>query len=353
MESFLAPRFADRLREINQDTWIIQGSVLIERRYFELSKPDSKCWYDPIEAVFYGVSTFPKPLKWTQLPAAGCPVKLFLDLGNCSARWKIGSQAFLEIGSSQPEILCDPVPYEKIQKQPWSFSIPEVYFHTERDGVYCTVHSVIGDGTTLKDVWDSGDDAWRERVTSRIAHAILEMSAWRGDYTPSWPALPPTEYLNAKGLSDDSFHSHLNEAQYDPGRIIFSHNSPALTNIWMSEQGDLGFYGWQTAGFVPADWVRTKRALVGYAFGSADWAPDLPPASYDWFKKLDVKLSARGLNYDMNLWSWNCQRNPGEFAMMQQMAEGMEGRLDPFHVFPPSHPVVHYQWLAWPPRRQI
>lgn len=87
----------------------------------------------------------------------------------------------------------------------------------------------------------------------------------------------------------------------DCSSFVFYHCDLGPGNILIGPQGSIGIIDWETAGFVPREWIRTKFRISG--------GMDLPladeTARTDWRRRVSEKLESLGFQDVAGGWqSW-------------------------------------------------
>lgn len=280
------------IQEISQGSWIIGNRILLSRQSSPSSGP---CWSDGTGS-FYVISdaVYPPPPS-RPLPSTST-IKLVYDAGRASAVWSIGD-AFCKVKIIDPSATREHVTLNFLHhKKPHSFTIPQVHHHTEYDGRYYVILSRLA-GQTLTEAWPSMNEAMKQHYVSRVASICKELSVWQADsisgvdgqhlsdlfltrlVLPNHDCCPQNLLNNCKELGMDCSKFYFYHCDLGPGNII--------VNL---AEGSLGIIDWETAGFVPREWIRTKFRVAG--------GLDLPggdeDSRVDWRRRVQRQLGKEG-----------------------------------------------------------
>ncbi|KAK5682722.1 hypothetical protein LTS10_005852 [Elasticomyces elasticus] len=195
------------MKQINDKSWLFAKRLVIS----ETDSPaDEHSWSDG-KGAYYTMVDAPHALPSTQdFPADG-DVQLVSDAGGVSAVWAIG-HAYCKIKVLEPQTTREHVTLEYLQTRgPLSFAIPRVIYQGEFDGLYCIVLSKV-EGVILDEAWDEMDERMKQQCVSQVANIYVFCYCDMG-----------------------------------PGNIIVT-----------LADGVVGIIDWETAGFVPKEWIRTK-----------------------------------------------------------------------------------------------
>jgi hypothetical protein len=281
----------ESIQEINDNSWVIGDRILLSRRRLP---PSGSAWSDG-KGLFYVISEAPYPLPPSRPLSATTHIKKVYDAGGVSAVWSIGD-AFCKVKILDPDATREHVTLDYLyNKRPLSFATPYVHYHAEYDGRYYIVLSGLT-GQTLAKAWPNIDEAMKQRYVSRVANICKELAVWQADYISGVDGRHLSEtYLtrlgqpedcspqnlltNCKGLGMDCSIFVLYHCDLGPGNII--------VNL---ADGSIGIIDWETAGFVPREWIRTKFRVSG--------GMDLPGSDQelrvDWRRRVQRRLEEEG-----------------------------------------------------------
>ena len=213
------------IQEIDDDSWIIGDRILSRRR----SPTYGPKWSDGAGS-FYVISD------------AFCKVKILL-----------------------PSATREHVTLKYLSDKRLSFATPKVHYHAEHDGRYYIILSRLP-GQTLIEAWPHMDETIKQYYVSRIAEICQEMAMWRahhisgvdGQYL-SDQFLSHTRLGSPIDCSPQNLLSNCKDLGMDCSTLTFYHCDLGPGNIIVSlTEGSIGIIDWETAGFVPKEWIRTK-----------------------------------------------------------------------------------------------
>jgi hypothetical protein len=217
------------------------------------------------------------------------PIDLVYSAGSSAAVWRTGD-AFIKvryIGSERAnmtrehstlEFLCS-----KNDQQPLGFDIPTVLYQAEWDSRY---YNVLGrvHGQMLADAWPTMDKALRRYYVGRVAQVCKEMAEWKGDAISGVDGGELAGAVLARNDTPESFSpqrllEHCAGMGMDTSSgFVFYHSDLGPTNILVDPATRaLGIIDWETAGYVPREWVRTKFHVssgMDFPNGDESWKKD-------------------------------------------------------------------------------
>ena len=180
-------------------------------------------------------------------------------------------------------------------KRPLSFAIPDVYYHAEFDGRYYILLSRLT-GQTLIEAWTNMDDAMKQHYVSRVVKICKELAVWQADCISGVDGQHLSdEFLTRKGLPKDFSPRNLlincKDLGMDCSSFIFYHCDLGPGNIIVNpKEGSIGIIDWETAGFVPKEWIRSKfRISSGMDLLGCD-----QESRVDWRRRVQRKLEKEG-----------------------------------------------------------
>ncbi|KAF1984262.1 hypothetical protein K402DRAFT_381476 [Aulographum hederae CBS 113979] len=298
----------ESLKQVDASNWVL-GSWILQR----LPCPsDSATWNDPADGSSYTVTEMTTPPLQTQ-PVDSPHIKLVYEAGDFSAVWSIGSNAFFKAKYMVPGATLESTTLEYVQKQHLScFKIPKVLFHTPSgDRSFLFVERIPG--RTLDSAWTGLSESWRQRYVDAIVQACVEMSHWRGTKIGGVDGLHlDGYYLAPKNANFDCIEDSCKEIGMDCSDLVFHHTDLGPTNIIVEDEpssGETGIIDFETAGFLPRGWIRTKFRL------SAGMDLTTFKPSIAWRLAVQLALGANGFSEHVDGWlEWRKTRKPYSLA---------------------------------------
>lgn len=299
------------IQEINDNSWVIGDKIILSRK----DSPSSDYTWSDGHGSFYIIAEAPSPLPPSRPLSATTPFNMVYDAGDISAVWSIGN-AFCKIKILDPGTTREHVTLNYLHnKRPLSFAIPDVYYHAEYDGRYYIVLSRLP-GLTLSEAWPDMAEAMKQNYVSRVANICKELSQWQADDISGVDGQYLSDrYLTRAGLPKDfSPRSLLNNCKdlgMDCSTLTFYHCDLGPGNIIVDTTEDsIGIIDWETAGFVPQEWVRTKFRISG----GMDLPGDDQVLRVDWRKRVQIELGKEKFldvaHKWMSWWRSNVSHNP-------------------------------------------
>jgi serine/threonine protein kinase len=281
----------ESIQEINNNSWVIGDRILLSRRR---SPPSGSSWSDG-KGSFYVISEAPYPLPPSRPLSATTHIEKVYDAGGVSAVWSIGD-AFCKVKILDPDATREHVTLDYLHnKRPLSFATPDVYYHAEYDGRYYIVLSGLT-GHTLTKAWPNMDEAMKQHYVSRVVKVCKELAVWQADYISGVDGRHLSEtHLTRLGQPEDCSPQNLltncNDLGMDCSIFVLYHCDLGPGNIIVNlADGSIGIIDWETAGFVPREWIRTKFRISG--------GMDLPGSDQelrvDWRRRVQRRLGEEG-----------------------------------------------------------
>lgn len=187
-------------------------------------------------------------------------------------------------------------------KRTLSFAIPDVYYHAEYDGRYHIILSELS-GQTLIEAWPNMDEAMKQHYVARVANICREL-VWRGNIISGVDGRYLSDhFLTRLRLPTDCSPRNLLNSCKDLGMdcsaFIFYHCDLGPGNIIVKPaERSTGIIDWETAGFVPKEWIRTKFCI-------SSWM-DLPGqdqvSRVDWRRRVQKQLEKEGFSEIADQW---------------------------------------------------
>ncbi|KAK5741653.1 hypothetical protein LTR17_003859 [Elasticomyces elasticus] len=259
------------MKQINDKSWLFGERLVISQTE---APPDEQSWSDG-KGVYYTIADAPHALPRTQdLPADG-DVQLVYDAGGVSAVWVLGN-AYCKIKVLEPQTTREHVTLEYLQtRAPLSFAIPRVIYQREFDEFYCIVLSKV-EGVILDEAWDEMDERMKQQCVSQVVSICGEIATWQGE--------------RVSGV-DESLMKVCKAVDMDCSRLVFYHCDLGPGNIIVTlTEGVVGIIDWETAGFVPKEWIRTKFCVSS----GLNLAGDDQDCAVDWRVRVQRQLGEEG-----------------------------------------------------------
>lgn len=282
----------ESIREVDSDSWIIGDKLLLSRQH---SPSSASSWSDG-NGSFYSLCEAPSPLPPSRPLPAETHIEMVYDAGDASAAWFVGD-AVCKVSLFDPKATREHVTLKYLQdKRPLSFVIPKVIYHGEHDGRYYIVLSKLS-GKTLTEAWPNLDEIARQHCVSQVVKICKELATWVGDtisgvdgeqlsdrFLGSRPGLPVD-------CSPQTLRGNSEAVGMDCSAYLFYHCDLGPGNIIVRDLGDpLGIIDWETAGFVPKEWIRTKFCVSS----GLDLPGDDQDSRVDWRRRVQRELGKEG-----------------------------------------------------------
>ena len=289
----------ESIQEINDNSWLIGNKILLSRRRL----PSSGFTWSDGKGSFYVISEAPYPLPPSRPLSATTNIQIVYDAGGVSAVWSIGD-AFCKVKILDPGTTREHVTLDYLHnKRPISFATPDVHYHAEYDGRYYIILSSLT-GQTLIKAWPDMDEEMKKHYVSQVTNSCKELAAWQADSISGIDGRYLSDrFLTRFGLSEDcSPQTLLNNCKdlgMDCSTFVFYHCDLGPGNIIVNpEKGSIGIIDWETAGFVPKEWIRTK-----FCVSSGMDLPDGDQESrVDWRRRVQRQLGKEGFPEITDRW---------------------------------------------------
>jgi len=290
----------ESIREIDSHSWVIADRLLLSRQCSPSS--DMPSWGDGNGSFFVlseAIGTVPKSRPLPRISE----VQMVYDAGAVSAVWRVG-EAFVKVKKVVvPDATREHVTLQCLhRKGPLGFRIPDVHYHAEFDGRYYIVLSRLP-GQTLGEAWPNMDEPTKEAYVDRIVTACKQLALWNSDSISGVDGcqlsdLFLTKLGAVKNCDSRNLLENCRELGMDCSSFVFYHCDLGPGNIIVDPDGSMGVLDWETAGFVPKEWIRTK-----FCFSSG---MDLPLANedkrVDWRRRVSRKLGDVGFPEIVDRW---------------------------------------------------
>ncbi|KAF7871875.1 hypothetical protein EAF04_003982 [Stromatinia cepivora] len=297
----------ESIQEINENSWVIGHRILLSRQ----RSPSSNYTWSDGKGFFYAVSEATYPLPASRPLPATTHIEMVYDAGGVSAVWNIGD-AFCKVKILDPDATREHVTLDYLHKKhPLSFAIPDVHYHTEYDGRYCIILSRLT-GKTLTEAWPNIDEAMKQHYVSRVAGICKELAVWQGDGISGVDGQHLSDrFLTRLQLPNDCSPENLlnncKEVEMDCSTFVFYHCDLGPGNIIVDAvEGSIGIIDWETAGFVPKEWIRTKFCISS----GLDLPGDDQESRVDWRRRVQRQLEKEGFPEIAERWmAWWINEN--------------------------------------------
>lgn len=294
------PPVNESIRQIDNHSWLIGKRILLARG----PAPGPGPSWTGSNGSFYTISDAPDPLPPSEPLPADSHFRLVNDAGRASAVWIINGAVckvrFLEPGTTREHITM-----EWLRQRPLSFAIADVIYHTEVDGRYYIFQRQLP-GVTLAQAWPGMDEETKQYYVSRIVGVCKELAEWEGDGVCCVDGGYLSEYYltSSTGRSDHSpagLLSSCEESGMDCSKFVFSHCDLGPVNIIVDvAEKSLGIIDWETAGFVPKEWIRTKfRVSPGL---DLDFPWEEMEKRTEWRRRVQRQLGEEGFADVVDRW---------------------------------------------------
>ena len=291
---------SNSIKEINADSWLIGNDILLCRGS---SQSSYTSWSDGKGSLFSLSKAF-HPLPPTRQLTSTNTIRLIYDAGGVSAVWNIGV-AFCKIKILDQCATREHVTLSYLLKrEPLSFAVPHVYHHAKYDGRYYLFISKLR-GQTLGTAWATMPETVKTNYVFRVANICKELAAWQGETISGVDGQNLSDhFLTKSGLGRDCSPEILLQNCREMGlectRFYFYHCDLGPGNIIVDVGTQfIGIIDWETAGFVPKEWIRTKFCLSS--------GMNLPDNDPDWRRRLRRALEEDGFDEISDQWMnwWN------------------------------------------------
>ncbi|TRX91279.1 hypothetical protein FHL15_007884 [Xylaria flabelliformis] len=300
---------SNSLRQINENSWLVAESLLLCHK----PVPDSglASWSDGNGGFFVlsDASTFPSETQ--PLSNTGKIWKVY-DAGGASAVWRVG-EAFIKLKETiSSDATKEHTTLEYLRaRQPLNFRIPDVYYHRDLGNRYLIVTGGLA-GRTLNETWNEMEETARQECVSRIAKICMELATWEGELIGGVDGKQLTDLYLLKSsakidFNPDQLLKNCEEIGMDCSSLVFYHCDLGPGNILLDEDDDgvsIGIIDWETAGYVPKEWIRTKfRCSSGLDL--SERAVESAPRS-DWRRRVSQELEGLGFSDVVERWlTWH------------------------------------------------
>ncbi|KAI0398786.1 kinase-like domain-containing protein [Xylaria palmicola] len=292
------------IRKIDTCCWLIGGRLMLCRQ--SSPSPSYPTWTDE-EGGFFVLLDAPNPVPESKVSpedtldfqpkghhSESLPqsVGLVYTAGSGAAVWRAGS-AFIKIHYLSGDF----------EEQPLSFDVPNVLYHGEWDNRYYIVLTRVP-GQTLAEAWPTIGEAVRQYYVGRVAEICMTMAEWIGDAISGVDGKELGDAILAKNDKLESFApqrmlEHCTRMGMDTSKLVFYHSDLGPGNILVDPATrTLSIIDWETAGYVPKEWVRTKFHL----FSGMDFPNGAEGSRSDWRRLVGHRLADLGFPEVIDGW---------------------------------------------------
>lgn len=253
----------ESLREVDNNTWLFGDRILLSRGPSPTTTGTS--WSDG-HGSFYTLSEAPSPPPPSRLQLTNDHIEQVYDAGDASAVWDLGDAFCKAKKCLEPESTREHTTLAYLHSKPsLSFNIPHVYYHAEYDGVYYIISSKVA-GETLGQAWLGMDSDTKHHYVCRVANICRELAAWQNDSLSGVDGghlpdrfLAPLSRVRQADLRPATLAANCEAVGMDCTTFLFYHCDLGPGNVLVdAASGAVGVIDWETAGFVPREWIRTR-----------------------------------------------------------------------------------------------
>lgn len=306
----------DSIRQIDAESWVIGGKLLLARA--SKQPTDSTChafWSDGLGAFFTvsNIEPVDLPIASTTTPLVESgPIQLVHDAGDSSAVFRIG-EAFCKVRGhvfgvfSKTTREHTSLAYLHDRERniaPFTFPMPRLLHHFEdEDRYYVFVTAVPGE--TLERAWPRMDEASKNLCAERVVAICKELNLDTGNPNQTICGVDG-RHLEDPWLVFGPVKTEMSHAAYyksavglgiECSELVLHHNDMGPQNVLvdLTKQptgSAVGIIDWESLGFVPKDWVRTKFSVCGAM--NFDFTNHDPILSPEWRSLVEHKLGEQG-----------------------------------------------------------
>lgn len=267
---------------------------------------DTSTWYDQDDDMSYTVTKAPVPPPPTSSPPANGPkIELVYDVGRATAVWSIGNSAFCKVKIRTPGTTPEVATLAFVHTLKPGFEIPKVFHETEHNNRSYMFMSRVP-GRTLGVAWPTLDKEWRHHYAKAIVDVCKFLERQECDTfcgADGKNVLQP--YLIKTGAEHDYSPGNLQQMcesmGMDCSKFVFYHSDLGPGNIIVEEipkTGSVGIIDWESAGYFPRGWIRTKF-LLSRGMNLEDAATDDPQ---EWRAEVEDLLGEHGFEEYTSQW---------------------------------------------------
>ncbi|EQK97943.1 Protein kinase-like domain protein [Ophiocordyceps sinensis CO18] len=295
----------DSIREIDDNSWLIGDIILLSRQ--SLPSPDAT-WTDATGS--YYIAKAQHPLPASRPLSDTTPFKKVYDAGDSTAVWIFGDAVCKVKLVNIPGQTREYDTLNALRQRPLSFMVPEMYYYIGGAGRYYLFLRKMP-GETLFQAWPKADEDTKQGYVSQIVDICKELATWQADSMTGFDGkylsdhyLTPSWNRNHKDFTPQALKKNCEEVGMDCSAFFFYHCDLGPENIFVDARRIVGIIDWETAGFVPKHWIRTKFCVSsGLNFDLLDADED---AKVDWRRRVQGELGDHGypqLGHEWMAWS--------------------------------------------------
>ncbi|KAJ5728693.1 uncharacterized protein N7483_003201 [Penicillium malachiteum] len=251
--------------EVNEDTWLVDSLLL---RRSKGASPLST-WYDQQEDFSHFVTDVPTPRPPSVPLAENHPtLKLVYDIRCYTAVFSVGTEAFCKIKPQKTNVTLKAVTLEFVHTQWPDSEVPQVFHNTIRDGRSFLFMSRVP-GRTLAEAWPSLDETWKHRYVESVISVCVSLQLLERDKIGG---------VDGNGVEQQDLFGYGEEKHPDPqslqqrcellgmdcSKYVFCRLDLGPVSLIVEDvptSGRVGFIDWESAGFFPREWLRTKAIV--------------------------------------------------------------------------------------------
>ncbi|KAK5723682.1 hypothetical protein LTR15_005381 [Elasticomyces elasticus] len=146
------------------------------------------------------------------------------------------------------------------------------------------------------------DERMKRQCVSQVVSICGKLATWQGEIVSGVDGNYLSElYLSGKdtALDPDSLLKVCRTLGMDCSRLVFCHCDLGPGNLIVTlTEGVVGIIDWETAGFVPKEWIRTKFRVSS----GLNLAGDDQDCAVDWRVRVQRQLGEVGYKEVANQW---------------------------------------------------
>ncbi|KAL8364754.1 hypothetical protein RB595_003840 [Gaeumannomyces hyphopodioides] len=282
----------DCFREVDASSWIIAGHLLLKHFPEATSSLPGISWSAAkFWSGYYTLENAPRPLPKTYpMGTMGERDRFIIMYNHADARvvFYIGA-ALLKASIVDYRLAHATREYATLawlneRKEFFSFEFPEALAHYEFDGrafLFLTAFNRM----TMGAGWDMMMEPETRAAADRIAAICHELAAFK-----KTEGLPSG--VDGRGLY---LAPEFEKLGMDCSDLVFAHNDLSLGNVLLDDNYAVAaIIDWETAGFVPREWVRTKGMVSRAYLRAPDYVDLLSEALQErGYPEVAAKYNAR------------------------------------------------------------
>ncbi|KAK8073368.1 protein kinase-like protein [Apiospora phragmitis] len=293
---------------IDDNSWIIGDHLLLTR---QLSNKNYLCSWSDGNGSFYALSDAPWPLPPSRPLSPTSPIQRIHEAGECAAVWRAGD-AFLKVRDLDEFELRSTREHVTLaalhKRSDLSFTIPECLYYALWGLRYFMVPSKVP-GELLDEVWPTIDESRRRYYVHRAVSICKELEKWEADYIGGVDGKELSDRFMRRRRDPNDFSrqnlaANAKELSMNCSSFKFYHCDMGPRNLLVNT-GDrtMSVIDWETAGFVPREWIRTKFHISsGLDLKEPDATASDAYDSSDWRVRVGRQLGAEGFPEVIDNW---------------------------------------------------